>query len=192
MMRIPNKKSTPSKFLDSFGIWNLFGTWDLKPGFSASKLPRRRGTGLIEVMIASAIIILVVVGVGAAYRLVIRSSREVIRGTQASLLAEEGQEAARILRDNAWKNVASSTIGTSYTLSWTGSAWSLTTTPSMIDGLFDRRVVFGSVYRNADDDIASSGTLDPQMRRVDVTVSWNNGFATTSRTVTSYLGNLFE
>ncbi len=152
----------------------------------------RRGTGLIEVMVAASIVTLLVVGITSMYGLVIRSSREAIRGTQSSLLLEEGLEAVRVIRDASWSAVDNASIGTSYTLVWTGTTWSLGATPVLIDGTFDRRVVFGNVYRDAGDDIAASGTLDPQTLRVDVTVSWNTGVATTSRTISTYIGNLFE
>jgi hypothetical protein len=150
------------------------------------------GAGLIEVMIAASIVTLLVAGITSVYRLAIRSSREVIRGTQSSLLAEEGLEAVRVIRDASWDVIDNASIGTSYTLLWTGTTWALTGTPSMINGTFDRRVVFGDVYRNAGDDIADSGTLDTDTMRVDVTVSWHTGVATTSRTVSTYVGNLFE
>lgn len=152
----------------------------------------RRGAGLIEVMIAAAIVTLLVAGITSVYRVAIRSSREAIRGTQSSLLAEEGLEAVRVIRDASWNAIDSASIGTSYTLAWTGTTWSLATTPALIDGTFDRRVVFGNVYRDASDDLADSGTLDTGTVRVDVTVSWNTGTATTSRTVSTYIGNLFE
>jgi Tfp pilus assembly protein PilV len=151
-----------------------------------------RGAGLIEVVVAAAILVIVVVGIASAHRLLIRSSRQVIYGTQAALLAEEGLEAVRVLRDSAWANIASSTVDTSYTLVWTGSTWGLSASPTLIDGVFDRRVTFGSVHRNSDDDIAASGALDDDTYRVDVTVSWHTGFSTTSRTMSSYIGNIFE
>lgn len=151
-----------------------------------------RGAGLVEVLIAAAILVLIVVGIGSVYRLLIVSSREVVRGTQATLLAEEGLEAMRVLRDTSWSTIASSTVGTAYTLSWTGSAWSLATTPALVDGVFDRRVVLSRVYRDNDDKIADSGTLDSGTYRIDVTVSWHTGSATTSRTAATYLGNVFE
>jgi Tfp pilus assembly protein PilV len=152
----------------------------------------RRGTGLIEVLVAAAVVTLLVIGITSVYRLAIRSSREAIRGTQSSLLAEEGLEAVRVIRDASWDAIDNASIGISYTLTWTGTTWALTTTPSMIDGTFDRRVVFQNVYRDASDDIAESGTLDGDTVRVNVTISWNTGTATTSRTVSTYIGNLFE
>jgi Tfp pilus assembly protein PilV len=159
--------------------------------FSSSRR-RNGGTGLIEVIVASSILVLIIVGVSSVYRLLVRSSREVIRGTQSALLAEEGLEAARVMRDTAWSSLASSTVGTSYTLAWTGGTWKATTTPALIDGVFDRRMTLARVYRNSSDEIAASGTLDPNTYRVDITVSWNTGFATSSRTESTYFGNIFE
>ena len=157
-----------------------------------SRSTHQKGTGLIEVLVAAAVVTLLVTGITNVYHLAIRSSREAIRGTQSSLLAEEGLEAARVIRDASWNAIDDASIGTSYTLLWTGTTWALTTTPSMIDGTFDRRIVFQNVYRDAGDDIAESGTLDEDTVRVDVTVSWHTGTATTSRTVSTYIGNLFE
>lgn len=163
--------------------------WNLECGTSSPQT--RRGMGLIEVLVAAAIIALIIAGISSLHRLLIVSSREVIRGTQAALLAEEGLEAARVLRDEAWLNIGSLTDGTAYTLAWTGSAWSTTTVPALVDGIFDRRITVSHVYRDSNDDIAASGTLDPHTYRVDATVSWLSGSATTSRTMSTYIGEIF-
>ena len=151
-----------------------------------------RGIGLVEVVIASAILVLIVTGIASVYRIMLRSSGEILRGTEAQFLLEEGFESVKVMRDTAWSLVGSSTPGTSYTLVWNAGTWNITTTPNLIDGIFDRRVVFSRVYRDSDDDIASSGTLDTDTYGVTVSVAWRTQAGTTTRSIGSYIGNLFE
>ncbi len=153
---------------------------------------RKKGVGLIEVIIAAAILTLIIVGIASVYRIMLRSSGEVLRGTEAQFLLEEGFEAVKVMRDTAWARVGSTTPGTSYTLVWSSNTWNTTTTPALIDGIFDRRVVFSRVYRDAEDDIAQSGTLDAETYGVTVSVSWRTQSGTTTRSLGSYIGNLFE
>jgi len=151
-----------------------------------------KGIGLVEVVIGIAILTTIVVGVLSAFRIMVSSSGETIQGLQAQALLEEGLEAVRLIRDGNWSNISSLTTGTSYTLTWNGSLWTLTTTPATIDALFDRRVSIGQVYRDANDDIATSGTLDPNTKKVTVTISWNRGKVRLSRSLSTYITNIFE
>ncbi len=155
-------------------------------------LKTKLGIGLVEVIIGVAILVFIIVGVVSAYRVMIYSSGEAIRSTQAQALLEEGLEVARIFRDTASSSILNLSVGTDYTLVWNGTAWATSTTPSLIDGIFDRRMSVEQVYRDADNDIAGAGTLDPDTRKVTVTVSWNRGETTLTRTLSTYIGNIFD
>lgn len=112
---------------------------------------------------------------------------------QASFLAEEGVEAVKFMRDSSWNtNIATLSTSTSYTLVFDGATWKASTTPTFIDGKFDRRVVVGDVSRNVNGDIDPAGSFDINTKKITVTVSWLKDNATTSREITTYVSNLFD
>jgi hypothetical protein len=109
-------------------------------------------------------------------------------------LLEEGAEAVKSIRDANWSTISGLTIGTTYYLSYNTSsnAWSLTTTPSTVDS-FTRTVVFSSVNRDSNDDIAAAGTLDARTKEVTITVSWpaEDG-RTLSKSLSLYIADIFN
>ncbi|MDO8604744.1 MAG: hypothetical protein Q7K40_05130 [bacterium] len=152
----------------------------------------KRGFGLIEIVIGSAVLSAALLSVSSYYQQAIRVSRSTATTVQASLLLEEGVEIARIFRDSGWTNVGSPANGTIYFLNFNGTKWATSTTNTYIDGTFERTVRFDDVYRNGSDDIvATPGTLDPNTRKATVSVSFWNLTATTTRTIETYLTNIF-
>jgi hypothetical protein len=97
----------------------------------------------------------------------------------------------RIRRDNAWSNISTLTLATNYYPLYSGGAWTLSATPSSV-GIFTRTVVFGAAYRDANQNLASSGTLDTQAKLVTVNVSWTEGGQTFSKTLQLYIIDLFS
>ena len=151
------------------------------------------GLGAVEVLVGTAIVTAALLGAVTVYdRFTIQALRSV-REVQAGFLLGEGIEALRSLRDNGWaSSIVPLTVGTSYQLSFSGSLWQATTTPmAFIDGAFERTVVLASTTRDGNDDIAPSGTEDPNTREVTVTLSWRAQNATTTRQLSTYLSNLF-
>lgn len=152
------------------------------------------GFGLIETIVASAVITVFFVALLTTYSLFLKTLLGGTRDVQATFLLREGAEVARVLRDTSWTSTVGSTSGgTSYYLSWSDvdSAWALTTTPRLVDGLFEQTLTFSPVYRDASDDIATAGTLDQNTRKVTVNVAWRNGTATTTKTLETYITNLY-
>jgi prepilin-type N-terminal cleavage/methylation domain-containing protein len=161
-----------------------------------SKYRKNTGVTLIEVIVASAIISVAIFALMSGAQKGITASNDALKAMQASMLLEEGAEAVKTIRDNAWGNISSLTNDTTYYLSYnTGTnAWSLSTTPaSAIDGVFTRTVVFSAVSRDSADDIVSSGgTLDSRTRKVTVTATWPNSPAVTvSKTLIFYISDIF-
>jgi hypothetical protein len=98
----------------------------------------------------------------------------------------------RFLRDSGWDaNIATLSTTTTYRLYWTGSTWQATTTQQVTDGLFYRTLSISDVKRDANDDIASVGTYDPNTKRIDVSVAWLARIGTTTKTAATYLTDLF-
>jgi len=162
-------------------------------------LPGERGFGLVEVLVASAIISASLISLVAAGQIANRAVRESSERIQAQFLAEEGLETVRILRDESWlENLASLSSGTEYypVFSTGTSVWSLALTdPGLIDGIFRRAIVFRDVYRrDSDDDIVAStspeaNTLDLGTREVISRVSWDASRVVEFRT---YITDMFE
>lgn len=151
------------------------------------------GFSLVEVLVMVFIATFSVFVVWKVYILYIKISISNPSIFRASFLAEEGIEAVKYIRDESWSsNIGSLSLGTSYTLTFNGLAWGVTTTPLFIENIFDRRISFSDVYRDASGNIAESGSLDANTKQVVVTVSWLKDTSTTTRQITTYVTNIFN
>jgi hypothetical protein len=112
---------------------------------------------------------------------------------KANLLAAEGQEMVRAVRDLNWNTLEALTIGNSYYLDIDPSTITLGTTPELIDSTYTRTVTVANAYRDGDDDLVAStapgASIDADSRMVTVTVSWGSG---ESVTLTALLTNIFD
>ena len=146
----------------------------------------------MEVLVSAVIITLVLVGVHATSVQALRLVQQSTKRTQAAFLAEETIEVLRSHRDSSWtSSFGSLTSGTNYFLEFTSGAWNITTTNIFVDDLFERTFTVADVYRDANDDIAGSGTLDPGAKKVTATVSWHAQSGTTTQSVSTYITDLF-
>jgi len=147
---------------------------------------------VIEVLIAASIITVAILAASAVAQKSIYVAHQAFHTTQATFLLEEGAEAVRITRDNAWSNISSLTLATDYYPTFTGGTWTLSATPNTV-GNFTRTVSLAAVNRDATThDISSSGTNDPSTKLVTVTVSWPEGGATVTKTLQFYLIDIFS
>lgn len=152
-----------------------------------------KGFSLVEVVVTVSIFLVIIVGLTGGFALAVKSALENVTKIQASLLEEEGLEAMRLLRDSSWtNNIVGQPVGIPFYLVFNGTAWEVSATPAMIDGLFERRIILSEVYRDPAQNIAPSGTLDPAMRKVTAQVSWRSRGATTTRSLSTYLADIFE
>jgi Tfp pilus assembly protein PilV len=151
----------------------------------------QKGFALVEVLIASAIILGAVLALLGVYSLYLRVALSNSEAVKAAYLAEESLEAVRFWRDVSWNNkIAPIAKGTAYGLSFAGGMWATTTDLTL--GSFERSIMISPVYRDASSDIVSSGgTLDTDTVLVTSSVSWWKGGATTTKTVATYLTNLY-
>jgi len=151
----------------------------------------QKGSLMVEVLIVvSIIIVLVLAALGVAQKS-IYLARHSLHQVQAAFLLEEGAEATRVVRDNAWSGISSLGVATDYYLVFSGGTWTFSATPSTV-GIFTRKVVFSSAYRDGDQNLATSGTLDAETLLVTVTVSWPEGGQNFSKTLQFYLADLFS
>ena len=150
----------------------------------------QHGFFLIEVVVAASVITAVLLLLLGAIQNSVEASQRSLERTQVSYLLEEGAEAVRAIRDNNWNTISSLTTNTTYYLSWSGSAWSITTSPNTIDA-FTRTVVFSPVSRDVNQDIVSTGgTDDPGTKKVVLTVTWNSQSGPKSETLSFYIANI--
>lgn len=152
----------------------------------------KRGFGLIEIVIGGAVLATSLMGISSYYQQSLRVSRSTAQLVQASLLLEESLEVSKFFRDTGWVNISTPTTGTTYYLSFSGTNWATSTTNTYIDSVFERTIRLDDVYRDGTDDIVTSGgTIDAGTRKVTATVSWWDRTATSTRTIETYLVNIF-
>ena len=155
------------------------------------------GFGLVEVVIASAIISVSIFSLSAVAVIGSQLQRQSLEKIRANFLAEEGVEVMRFLRDKSWSsNLASLSPNTNYYVKFSTSTsqWSISTdfTP-YIDSLFIRTVTIDNVSRDSNDSITlSGGTNDPDSKKVTVTISWQEQRATSTVSLSAYLLDIFD
>ncbi len=151
----------------------------------------QRGFGLLEMIIAVAIVITALAGFLETERVSLRLLRTEKDNLEATFLAQEGLEAARILRDQSWtNNISTLTSGSVYYPVFQNNAWSLSpSSPGLVDGKYTRTLVFNTAYRDPQDKISSAGTADPNTKKVVSAISWNTSTGSKQQQLVSYLTN---
>ncbi|MDP3769674.1 MAG: hypothetical protein U1A25_03055 [Candidatus Sungbacteria bacterium] len=139
-------------------------------------LSSRSGFGLIEVVVVTAIVIVVLGAFLESGALSIRLLRTQKESLAATMLAQEGMEAVRAVRDESWTaNITPLVDGAAYYPVVINNKWVITANnPGLQNNLYTRSIVFGQVSRDGQDNIASSGTVDADTRKVTVTVAWGS------------------
>ncbi|MEK7133350.1 MAG: hypothetical protein AAB771_01535 [Patescibacteria group bacterium] len=153
-----------------------------------------KGFGLMEVVVGAAIISVAFFALIGALQKTLNIADLSVKNTQAAFLLEEGMEALRSLRDSGWSaKIAPLSASTSYYFYFDAGGWQATTTNIYVDGIFERSFLPTDVFRDANGNIAASGALDPDIKKIIVFVSWKTKTnATTTREASTYLANLFE
>lgn len=164
---------------------------------SSKNFNGNRGIVLVEVLIAITIVLAFLIGLFGVHNLYLKmalSNRDVVK---ASLLAEEGLEVIKFLRDSSWSDLTDPpfALNTNYYLVFddVNGVWQLSTTQSLIDSIFDRAVTLSAVYRDASSDIVSTGgTLDTDTLMVVSSVSWPNHGETSTKSISTYITNIYQ
>lgn len=150
----------------------------------------QKGFFLIEVVVATALTATIIIFLLGLVQDTVKISQASLERTQASYLLEEGEEAVKTIRDDAWTNISSIGNGVTQYLSWNGSKWAFSSTDSPIDN-FSRSIVLEAVSRDANDDIVTSGgTVDTRTRKVTVTVSWSTSSGTKTESLVFYIADI--
>lgn len=152
-----------------------------------------RGIGLIEAVTGISIVSLFIFSLMLVSQMSQKIVGESVRSAQAYFLLEEGVDAVKIIRDTSWSSgIGSLAAGTDYFFSYNGTTWVSTTSNVYVDEIFERKFSLNNVYRDANDDIAPSGTLDNGTKKATVSVSWRGRTGTTTKNASFYLTDLFS
>ncbi len=154
---------------------------------------------LVEILISAFIISMAAVAILNAYGYLIRTELASAKYLKASYLLDEGVEAVRYMRNKSWSaNILPLSTTTNYYLYASTSAgtldWRATTTRQLYDNFFERKLNFSGVYRDGSQNIVlSGGTLDTNITKLTVSVSWLGvSNATTTKTVSKYVTNFYQ
>lgn len=155
--------------------------------FQSKKNP---GFGIIEILAAVAIIGIAVSALAGFGYFSLKSTENSKRSLSAVNLASESIEAAKSIKEENWNLLSGLVLGSSYHPAKSGSPlkWMFAAGSENIDG-FARSAVFEAVYRDADDNISISGSLDPETLKIISTVSWIEQNQSKQVILTSYLAN---
>ncbi len=137
----------------------------------------KKGFSVIEIIVAAAIITTTVTIALSTFSSFFVLSQRAVARTQASLLAEETAEAFFILRDMGWDTyIAPLALGTTYYLSWNGTAYSATTTPTITNQTYTQSITLSAVNRdNITANIGSTGSIDDNTRKMSISIGDQTG-----------------
>lgn len=152
----------------------------------------RKGFTLVEVVIASALVLSAVLALLGIHSLYLRTAFSNANAVKAAFLIEEGIEAVRFMRDASWDaNIAPLSLSTEYGIVFNGTGWQ-TSTQTYVEN-FSRTASFSAVSRDANGDIvASGGSVDPRTLLLRVSVSWPNTNGTTTKSISTYITDIYE
>lgn len=154
---------------------------------------KNQGFALMEIVVATALISMLTLALVSVTQKSLELSSRALKQSQASFLLEEGAEAVKTIRDDAWSTIDGLDIGTEYYLYYDTNTdtWSFSGTPNQIDE-FTRKVVIDNAYRDGADDLADSGTADDYGRQVNIEVFWDSFGTQFSKELSFYIFDLFS
>jgi len=155
-----------------------------------NSLQSQKGIGLIEILVGLSIIAVSFLSFLILAQYNLRAQEYSKSKIEAINLASEVIEATQSVRDENWNTLASLSLETQYYPVISGNKWTLTTTdPGPINGTYSRWVILERVYRDANDNISSSGTEDSLTRKITAFIEWNDHGNTKQINLVTYLTN---
>lgn len=154
---------------------------------------KKQGSFLVEVIIGATIISVSILAIISSYVVYIKFAYANERNVEANYLLEEGIEAVTFLRDNGWlNNISKLGTTTTYYLVFNSPTVSTTTVPQYVGGIFLRSFAISDVKRDSNDDISAVGTFDQNTKKITATVSYWQGHATTTKSLSTYISNIYS
>jgi prepilin-type N-terminal cleavage/methylation domain-containing protein len=164
--------------------------------FLKKQLKLNKGFSLVEILIGSSIICVSLILIVNLETGISKMGFNSMKRVQAQMLAEEGVTSIRNIRNFSWQNISVLNNDVPYRLYWDQSinTWTATTSVILIDNSFDRTVTFSAVNRDVTtfDVVSSGGVVDNDTRKFVVDVSWQDDNGTSTRSISSYIYNIFN
>lgn len=142
----------------------------------------QKGIGLIEIIIAIAILSLAFFSIFQTSIFYLRAMGKIEKELKGGYLTQEAVEAVRSFRkEKTWSGpngVNSLTAGANYFPQYTAGEWLMISGEETIDGIYTRRAVLDRVSRDANDDIESvfnPANEDINTRKITAETSWDSG-----------------
>lgn len=152
---------------------------------------KKHGSTLIEIVVVTAILSLVSLSFLGTFTALSSFHEKNLRAIKASLLAEEGLEAVRLIKSANWNDLTIIPSGSIRYLALSPLSWNITTEPEIVDGIFYRSIQVFEVMRDINDDIVSSGgVIDPDTLRFESFVSWRARNATSTVSYEAYMTDI--
>lgn len=154
----------------------------------------KKGGLIVEILVVIAIIAIALASLSGLVVFSLEALNLAGQNAQAAVLAQEAMEAVRNFRDGtSWNMDGLGKLATSadYFPKATGSPakWQLIQGQETIDN-FTRKIVFSSVQRDANGNIADSGGVnDPETKKANVSVSWTEKGRPHQISVNTYFTN---
>ncbi len=161
--------------------------------YSMKRLNLKKGSGLVEILVAVFIFSIVLGSLITASNMYLSGAAENLNSAKGAYLGEEGIEAVKVIRDTGWNNISTLLGNVNYYLYFdtTSSTWLATTTPTTSDSNFVRTFEVGTVYRDSNGRIVSTGgTLDLNTKKITVSISWQSKNSTTTKNLSTYIMNI--
>ena len=153
----------------------------------------QKGISVIEVIVALSIIFVSFFSFLALAQYSLKFQDQSESKLEAINIAAETIEATRSVRNEDWNNFSSLSLDVPYYPVISSNKWTLSSTdPGSINGVYDRWVIIEKVYRDANDNISSSGTEDNQTKKITAFVEWNDRGKIKQIDLITYLTNWNE
>lgn len=150
------------------------------------RLFTKKGVAIVEVVLSIGLFAIFSSAIFYVTLDVMQGDEKIEENNKAMLYAQEGLEAARQMRDRNFLLLTSGDHG----LQMQNNVWSFIQAPEDVDGYYSRTINVEDVYRDANGEIAVSGTLDPDIKKVTSVIEWNyRGVLPKNLELQTYLSN---
>ena len=152
--------------------------------------PAQLGIGLIEILIVVFIVGLSLASLAGVGNFALKIQQRQKQNTIAVFWAQEALEATRAIKDGNWSELADWPAETPLHPIKKPSfyAWALDNGSETLNG-FTRYLTISPVYRDGSFNIADSGTLDSNTKKITAIVSWNDNGQNRQISLVDYLMN---
>ncbi|MFI5265654.1 MAG: hypothetical protein ACHQT7_02820, partial [Candidatus Levyibacteriota bacterium] len=150
---------------------------------------KNSGQLLIEALMGMALAAIILPALFLGFFAAKQGKAEQDQRIQAVALMKEAEEVVRSVREKGWSSFASDGV---FHPAVNGTAWSFSAGSENVNG-FTRTITISDDYMDATRVIVQSGgTLDPSVKKIDITVLWNQPYASSVAStmyVSRYLQN---